>query len=456
METFGGAVLNVTIDRYALASITKIASDEVIFRSSDLGQEERLPLSSAFPTSEGLRLHRGVYNRLIEDFNGGRPIPLSLTTRVGSPIGSGLGSSSALVVAMVEALREFLRVPLSDYDVARIAYQIERVDVGLNGGRQDQYAAAFGGLNFMEFFQDGRVLVNPLRLKPAYLYEFEASLLLYFTGVSRSSAIIIDNQRDSVSAGGDPLEGMHQLKTDALAMKEKMLIGDIGGVAEILTNTWEAKKRTSPAVTTAEIDHIYQIALKSGALAGKISGAGGGGFLMFLVDPDRREELIARLTGEQMRDDGFDGLQRIADDEERLILADDDLAGLFRRCVLADSCTGGRLGNSPASDAQCRRPPAARRKRRCRARSRCDGLPSAVHFFWGAGDVGLEQAAFVARVEQQNQAGLLAVVAAVQPFRVTAKVSWPCGRPAKSSSFTPRSRSSGATNCSFHLAMNLS
>jgi D-glycero-alpha-D-manno-heptose-7-phosphate kinase len=142
--------------------------------------------------------------------------------------------------------------------------------------------------------------VNPLRLKPAYLYEFEASLLLLFTGVSRNSAVIIDNQRDTVGAGGDPLEGMHQLKADAISMEEKMLLGDIAGVADVLNSTWHTKKRTSAAVTTPEIDHIYQVALKNGALAGKVSGAGGGGFMMFLVDPDRREDLICRLAGENL------------------------------------------------------------------------------------------------------------------------------------------------------------
>jgi D-glycero-alpha-D-manno-heptose-7-phosphate kinase len=297
-DIYGGAVLNVTIDRYALASITRLSSDEVIFRSTDLGKEERLPLLSSYNTAEGLRLHRGVYNRLIRDFNGGVPIPLCLTTHVESPMGSGLGSSSALVVAMVEALRELLRAPLGEYDIARLAFDIERNDVGLNGGRQDQYSAAFGGFNFIEFAKDEHVLVNPLRIHSSYSNELQASLVLFFTGVSRESATIIENQTASLSTGGIPLEGMHQLKADAIAMKEQLLRGNIQGVAEVLTHSWAAKKKTSSAVSTPKIERIYELAMKSGALAGKVSGAGGGGFMMFIVDPERRAEVITRLSAE--------------------------------------------------------------------------------------------------------------------------------------------------------------
>ncbi len=297
-DIHGGAVLNVTIDRYALASITRLSSDEVIFRSTDLGKEERLPLLSSYNTAEGLRLHRGVYNRMIKDFNGGHPIPLCLTTHVESPMGSGLGSSSALVVAMVEALRELLRAPLGEYDIARLAFDIERKDVGLNGGRQDQYSAAFGGFNFMEFAKDEHVLVNPLRIHSAYSNELEASLVLFFTGVSRESATIIENQTASISTGGSSLEGMHQLKADAIAMKEQLLRGNIHGLAEVLTHSWEAKKKTSSAVSTPKIERIYDLALGSGAMAGKVSGAGGGGFMMFIVDPERRAEVIAKLGAE--------------------------------------------------------------------------------------------------------------------------------------------------------------
>jgi D-glycero-alpha-D-manno-heptose-7-phosphate kinase len=234
---------------------------------------------------------------MVREFCGGGSIAVTVATTVDAPPGSGLGSSSALVVALVEAFRAYLDLPLSRYDVAHLAHEIERKDLGLAGGKQDQYAAAFGGVNFIEFLPDGRTIVNPLRLNQDVLNEFEASLVVCFTGVSRQSDTIIREQTAGIKQSSEEsLRALHQLKADAVSMKRTMLAGDIRSMATILARSWIAKKRTAGAVTTALIDELYQLAIASGALGGKVSGAGGGGFMMFIVSPDDRMQVIQALN----------------------------------------------------------------------------------------------------------------------------------------------------------------
>jgi D-glycero-alpha-D-manno-heptose-7-phosphate kinase len=296
-EVYGGAVLNCTIDRYAYAFITPRTDGKIAFRARDLSTEELHDLAPEIATSGGLLLHRGVYNRVVREFCGGEPLAVTVSTTVDAPPGSGLGSSSALVVALVEAFRAYLELPLGRYDVARLAYDIERRDLGLAGGKQDQYAATFGGVNFIEFLADDRTIVNPLRLNQNVLNEFEASLVVCFTGVSRGSDKIIREQTVGLKKSSeDTLNALHQLKADAMSMKGTMLAGDMRSMAEILARSWTAKKRTAGAVTTPLIDELYELALNSGALGGKVSGAGGGGFMMFMVAPEDRLQVINALN----------------------------------------------------------------------------------------------------------------------------------------------------------------
>jgi D-glycero-alpha-D-manno-heptose-7-phosphate kinase len=221
-----------------------------------------------------------------------------LTTYSDVPAGSGLGSSSALVVAMIEAFKELLNLPLGEYEVAQLAHSIERTDAAMQGGKQDQYAAAFGGFNFMEFYEGNRVIVNPLRMRPATVNELEASLVLFNTGVSRDSEAIIAEQTSRVVRHEqDSIAAMHKLKAEAVAMKEVLLRGDIAKLGEVLNAGWESKKRTAAAVTNRDLEQIYEIAMSAGAFSGKVSGAGGGGYMMFLVDPARRPAVWRALQG---------------------------------------------------------------------------------------------------------------------------------------------------------------
>ncbi len=295
-ESHGGAVLNATIDRYAFASIQPRDDTRLVFDACDVGQEESHVAAATIPNSR-LLLHRGVYEHMVREYNDSVPLPITVTTVVDAPMGSGLGSSSALVVALIEAYCAYLDVPLGRYEVAHLAHQIERVDLGLAGGQQDQFSAAFGGINFIEFLQGGRVIVNPLRFSQAVINELESSLVVCFSGQSRMSDHIIRQQSQRLDAGStEALEAMHQLKQDASDMKRAVLLGDMRGFAAILERSWMAKKRTSPAISNAHIEDMEIRARRNGAMAAKVSGAGGGGFMMFVVPTERRYRLIAALN----------------------------------------------------------------------------------------------------------------------------------------------------------------
>ena len=302
-EEFGGAVLNATIDLYAYATLEPISGDRVHFVAKDAGFEES---DSALPDDIAISgkaiLHRAVYKAITRRFLGGKAYPCRLTTFCEAPPGSGLGSSSTMVVALVKAFVEALALPLGEYDIARLAFEIERVDAGLQGGRQDQYAATFGGFNFMEFYAQDRVIVNPLRIKRWILSELEASIVLFYTGVSRSSAAIIAEQAQNISDhSAPPLAAMHQLKSDAYAMKEAVLKGDFRAFATVLNRSWQAKKQTAASISNPRIEHLMDTAMGAGAIAGKVSGAGGGGFITFIIDPLARMSVMRRLADEEGR-----------------------------------------------------------------------------------------------------------------------------------------------------------
>ena len=295
-DLHGGFVLNAAIDKFAYAMIDPLPDGKLELIAADQQQHFATQAVEQLPLDEPLRLHRGVYNRIVRDFRGGRPLSMRLTTYSEAPSGSGLGSSSTLVVAMIKAFVEYLGLPLGEYEIARLAYDIERIDCGLAGGRQDQYSATFGGFNFMEFYAEERVIVNPLRVKNWILTELESSLVLYFGGVSRQSAEIIVEQRRNVEAGSQAsLDASFALKREAVSMKECILKGDFEGLAESMRAGWESKKKLARQITNPAIEETYARAVAAGAHAGKVSGAGGGGFMFFMVDPPRRMDVIRAL-----------------------------------------------------------------------------------------------------------------------------------------------------------------
>lgn len=296
-EEHGGYVLNAAIDLYAQTIIEPRDDGRLIFAAEDRGEHFDCIPSGVVEDTGLLRLHKGIYNRVVRQFNGGRPLSLTLTTYADAPAGSGLGTSSTMVVSILQAYSEWLQLGLGEYDIAHLAYEIERLELGLAGGKQDQYAAAFGGFNFMEFGADDHVLVNPLRVKSWIINELEASTVLYYTGQSRESAQIIQQQIDNTrSKNARSLQAMFDLKRDALAMKEAILRGDLARYAEVLGRSWMAKKKMASSITNLEIDRVYECAVAAGAISGKISGAGGGGFMMFFVPPRLRMNVLRALA----------------------------------------------------------------------------------------------------------------------------------------------------------------
>lgn len=299
-DQFGGAVLNATIDMYAYTIIEPTDDGRVVFKASDIDGVFEAPADAEIEIAYPLILHRAVYRRIVRQFNGGKPLACRITTFCDAPPGSGLGTSSTMVVSLLKAFVEWLNLPLGEYEIARLAFEIERIDAGLGGGRQDQYAATFGGVNFMEFLPDDRVIVNPLRVKNWIISEMETSLVLFNSGVSRSSASIIKMQTDNLTENkGTTLDAMHEMKEDAFGMKESLLKGDFTGFGGFMRKSWAAKKRLADAISTDHIDAIHQTAMAAGALAGKVSGAGGGGFMTFLVDPSRRVDVIRALDRQE-------------------------------------------------------------------------------------------------------------------------------------------------------------
>jgi D-glycero-alpha-D-manno-heptose-7-phosphate kinase len=296
-DKYGGFVLNATISLYVHCTIEETSDNKIVFESIDTGQYLELNTSDSLVLDTKMDLYKSIYNRIIKDYKL-QPLSFKILTYSDVPCGSGLGGSSTLVVAILKGFVEWLNLPLGEYDIARLAFDIEREDVGVVGGAQDQYAATFGGFNFMEFYKDKRVVVNPLRVKNWILDELEASMVLYFTNITRE-ATQIEQEKKNLLNHKKSLEAMHNVKEDATLMKEALLKGDINNFAHVLGKSWKAKKRVSGSISNVEIDRIYDLALENGAYSGKVSGAGGGGFMFFMIDPEKKLQLISELNKQQ-------------------------------------------------------------------------------------------------------------------------------------------------------------
>ncbi|MBL7725057.1 MAG: dehydrogenase [Chitinophagaceae bacterium] len=294
-DLYGGAILNATLSLYANATIEPIAENKIILEAIDRNEMQQFDWAKELPVNGTLDLLKGVYNRIQKDY-GVKEQGFRLSTYVDAPAGSGLGTSSTLVVAILGAFAEMLKLPLGEYDMAHYAYEIERRDLNLAGGRQDQYAATFGGVNFMEFYADDKVIVNPLRVKQQHLFELENNLLLYYTSTSRESAEIIRKQSKNVTDNKEKsIEAMHHLKEQARMMKEALLKGRLNEIGEILDYGFQQKRQMAEGISNPLMEEIYETAKKAGATGGKISGAGGGGFMIFYCPVNTKYKVIKSL-----------------------------------------------------------------------------------------------------------------------------------------------------------------
>ena len=298
-DLYGGAVLNVTIDRFAYATLRPTDDGKIRFIHVN---EHLVQEYDAVPYLEPqgpLTLQCGIYNRIVRQFNDGKPFSFELTTQMDVPSGSGLGTSSTLVVAILGAFVEARNLPLGKYDIARLAYEIERIDLGMAGGRQDQYAATFGGVNFMEFLGDDRVIVNPLSIPDHILNEWALNTVLLYTNKRRESARIIEEQVANVKKNNNhSVEAMHKVKEEAFRIKKCLLQNKLHELGPALNTSWVNKKKMAGGISNDYIDRLYETALAAGATGGKISGAGGGGFMFFYCPGNTRyavEEALNQL-----------------------------------------------------------------------------------------------------------------------------------------------------------------
>jgi D-glycero-alpha-D-manno-heptose-7-phosphate kinase len=293
-DLYGGGILNATINLYAYATIEPNDVGKISFETAD-GNQFRVYNANEIIKPEGIfDIHAGIYNRIRKNYPD-KDLSFRLITSLDAPQQSGLGTSSTLAVAILGAFVEWLKLPLGEYDIAQMAYEIERFDLGMAGGKQDQYSATFGGINFMEFYKD-KVIVNPLRIKNSYLDELSHNLVLYYTDTSRLSSQIIKRQQQNVLDQDETaIEAMHQLKKQAIMMKEALLRGNLDEIGKILDFGWKYKKQMASGITNDGLDELYKTAIENGATGGKISGAGGGGYMFFYCPGNTRFRVIESL-----------------------------------------------------------------------------------------------------------------------------------------------------------------
>jgi len=302
----GGAVLSSTIDRYAYCTICPRADREMRIRSLDFAQDESWTANGSMLRYDGnLDLIKAVLNHfeVAEGFD--------MLLHCDAPPGSGLGGSSTVMVSIIGAVSEWLKKPLSQYETARLAYVLEREELGFAGGKQDQYSAVFGGFNFMEF-RGSETIVTPLRIRTEVLNELHYHMLLCYTGKTRDSANIIQDQQKGYKSGQNR-EALDSAKSLVFETKDALMKGEILRIGQLLHESWEQKKRFTSHITNSRIDKIYETARANGAIGGKISGAGGGGFMFFICEYDRKHLVAEELQklGAEVANFNFDkhGLQ---------------------------------------------------------------------------------------------------------------------------------------------------
>lgn len=282
-------MLSTTIDKYAYCTLMARNDTAISVKSLDYDLSARYNVNGELKYDGQLDLVKAAI-RILDARTG-----FDLLLHTDSPPGTGLGTSSALVVAMIGAFRQWLKLPLTGYDIAELAYRVERNEAGIKGGRQDQYAATFGGFNFIEFLGK-TTIVNPLRINLDTLNELHYRLLLCYTGGTRLSAGIIDDQMAAYVAGKDTVvQALQESKDLAYSMKNALLLGKLGEFGSLLHQAWCCKKKFSSKISHEHIDGLYEVARRNGAVGGKLLGAGGGGYLVFLCESDKWHQVAEKL-----------------------------------------------------------------------------------------------------------------------------------------------------------------
>lgn len=313
-ERFGGAVLSTAINKYFYTVLGKRRDGRIQVISSDLRIFETWPdIATMNVRGSGLEIPLAVLKDLACDISA----DLFLSSEI--PPGTGLGSSASVCVNILKTLTTYLNRPLSKYDLAERAFHIARDILGRHVGRQDEFAAAFGGLNFITFDTDGLTEVQPVDLDSEMLCELQSNLMLFFTGSAHHSWTILQEQEKSTgSQAGPAVEALHEVRALADRTLAALRAGDLSLFGSLLDEGWQAKKRISGKISNPRIDHLYEVARRSGALGGKITGAGGGGFLLLCCAPEAQNAVRSALHGEGIQEMAFafdnNGAQVIVND----------------------------------------------------------------------------------------------------------------------------------------------
>jgi D-glycero-alpha-D-manno-heptose-7-phosphate kinase len=287
----GGCVLSTTINRYAYGTLQPRRDGNICVRSLDFGVSVTYNPEDELLYDGKLDLVKAAIRKLVAVGQQG----FDLLLHSDAPPGTGLGASSAMMVVLVGLLKELKHLPLTDYEIADLACVIEREELGIQGGLQDQYAAAFGGFNYIEFLPD-RVVVNPLKVSPDVLNELQYNLLLCYTGMMHLSGHIIQDQvaryerRDT-----ETMQALRELKALTIEMKNALLRRELDNFGELLHREWQYKKTLSPKISNPQLDILYETAREHGASGGKITGAGGGGYMLLYCPIDSRHSVAAKL-----------------------------------------------------------------------------------------------------------------------------------------------------------------
>jgi|HubBroStandDraft_5_1064220.scaffolds.fasta_scaffold18429_2 D-glycero-alpha-D-manno-heptose-7-phosphate kinase len=300
-EQFGGAVLSTAINKYFYTILGKRTDDRIQIISSDLRVFETSRDIAAMKL-EGSELE--IPFAVLKDMSLDISLDLFLASEI--PPGTGLGSSASVCVNILKTLTTYLDRPLSRYELAERAFHIARNVLSRTVGKQDEYASAFGGLNFITFERDGSAHVEPIKIETGLMQNLQANLMLFFTGSAHHSWTILEEQEKLTRTHGSPaVEALHQVRSLAYRMRDSLERGDLNAVGLLMDEAWQAKKRVSTRISNPRIDHLYELAQRAGAIGGKITGAGGGGFLLLYCEPDNQAAVRKALTAEGPQEMAF-------------------------------------------------------------------------------------------------------------------------------------------------------
>lgn len=294
----GGFVLSATLDRYSYVAVRPNREPGIMVRSIDYGMQIGIPQDGIVPANEPLRLPKAAIGWLVDRIGPLDRAHLQLTLRSDVPPGTGLGSSSAMAVALVMALTRLAGISLDAGPLAEAACDVEINRLGLPIGKQDQYAAAYGGLNAIEFTDEVRV--NRVNLSPSVLHELERRLLLFSTGRTRSSAMVLSEQRREAERSGPVIRSLHRIKELGRQMHGALLTAELEAFGELLHEAWTVKRGLSDKVSSSDIDDWYSTARRAGAVGGKLTGAGAGGHLLLFARPDAVEAVRQAMRTQKL------------------------------------------------------------------------------------------------------------------------------------------------------------